>query len=128
MTTDKPIRMDQPKPGEDPEEIAAIEAMVSQAAQLALELEGGAAYRSSPVAPVIARLRAALRLLENEHITPQGRRILENILDEEERLSFERKPAPDHRPQVGLVDGAYKCTICSGDVRHLKAKSIWIHQ
>jgi len=34
--------------------------------------------------PVLARLRAALRLLENEHITPQGRRILEKILDEEE--------------------------------------------
>jgi hypothetical protein len=34
--------------------------------------------------PVLARLRAALRLLENEHITPQGRRILERILDEEE--------------------------------------------
>lgn len=38
-----------------------------------------------PVGPVvIPRLRAALRLLENEHITPQGRRILEKILDEEE--------------------------------------------
>ena len=34
--------------------------------------------------PVLARLRAALRLLENEHITPQGRRILEKILDDEE--------------------------------------------
>jgi hypothetical protein len=34
---------------------------------------------------VITRLRAALRLLENEHITPQGRRILEKILDEEEK-------------------------------------------
>lgn len=32
-----------------------------------------------------ARLRAALRLLDNEHITPQGRRILEKILDEEEK-------------------------------------------
>jgi len=35
--------------------------------------------------PVLARLRAALRLLENEHITPQGRRIIEKILDEEEK-------------------------------------------
>ncbi|HJW01593.1 MAG TPA: hypothetical protein VJ617_21075 [Arthrobacter sp.] len=34
--------------------------------------------------PILARLRAALRLLENEHITPQGRRIIEKILDEEE--------------------------------------------
>lgn len=41
--------------------------------------------RSHPEAPaLIARLRAALRLLENEHITPQGRRIIEKILDEEE--------------------------------------------
>lgn len=39
-----------------------------------------------PVQPaVIPRLRAALRLLENEHITPTGRRILEKILDAEER-------------------------------------------
>ena len=30
---------------------------------------------------LISRLRAALRLLENEHITPQGRRIIEKILD-----------------------------------------------
>lgn len=30
------------------------------------------------------RMRAALRLLNNEHITPQGRRILEKILDEAE--------------------------------------------
>lgn len=80
---DKPIRMDQPKPGEDPAEIAAIEAMVGQAAELAANLTGGAAYRTAP--PVLARLRAALRLLENEHITPQGRRILEKILDEEEK-------------------------------------------
>ena len=37
-----------------------------------------------PEQPLEARLRAALRLLGNEHITPQGRRILEKILDEEE--------------------------------------------
>ncbi len=36
------------------------------------------------VQPLAARLRAALTLLENEHITPMGRRILEKILDEEE--------------------------------------------
>jgi hypothetical protein len=42
--------------------------------------------KDRPVGPVvIPRLRAALRLLENEHITPQGRRILEQILDEEEK-------------------------------------------
>lgn len=42
--------------------------------------------KDRPIGPVvIPRLRAALRLLENEHITPQGRRILEQILDEEER-------------------------------------------
>lgn len=41
--------------------------------------------KDRPVGPVVVeRLRAALRLLENEHITPQGRRILEKILDEEE--------------------------------------------
>ena len=41
--------------------------------------------RGGPEAPLTARLRAALRLLDNEHITPQGRRILEKILDEEEK-------------------------------------------
>lgn len=33
---------------------------------------------------LIARLRAALRLLRDDEITPMGRRILERILDEEE--------------------------------------------
>lgn len=42
--------------------------------------------KDRPVGPVVVeRLRAALRLLENEHITPQGRRLLEKILDEEEK-------------------------------------------
>lgn len=31
--------------------------------------------------PVVAQLRAGLRLIANEHITPTGRRMLESILD-----------------------------------------------
>lgn len=48
-------------------------------------LVAGEDWATTPSEPVVARLRAALRLLENEHITPQGRRILEKILDAEER-------------------------------------------
>lgn len=32
---------------------------------------------------LIARVRAGLRLLDNEHITPAGRRVLDRILDAE---------------------------------------------
>jgi hypothetical protein len=40
---------------------------------------------SEELEALVARLRAALRLLDNEHITPQGRRILERILEEADK-------------------------------------------
>lgn len=40
---------------------------------------------------LIARLRAALRLIGNQDITPMGARMLERILDEEEAKN--RRPA-----------------------------------
>jgi hypothetical protein len=50
-------------------------------------MESIAQHRAGRASAITARIRAALRLLENEHITPQGRRILEKILDEEEGRS-----------------------------------------
>lgn len=66
---------------EDAEEIAGqvVEAMDKLSREQGWD-------KDRPVGPVVVeRLRAALRLLENEHITPQGRRLLEQILDEEEK-------------------------------------------
>jgi hypothetical protein len=41
-----------------------------------------------PKSSLIAQLRAGLVMLDNEHITPLGRRMLEKILDaNDERLS-----------------------------------------
>jgi hypothetical protein len=84
--SDKPIRIDRPKPGEDPAEIAEVEAAVIQVVEAVDRISRDQGWdKDRPVGPVlIPRMRAALRLLENEHITPQGRRILEKILEEEE--------------------------------------------
>jgi len=63
--------------GWKPEDVADAEEIAERVGELVANLD-----REAPA--VITRLRAALRLLENEHITPQGRRILEKILDDEE--------------------------------------------
>ena len=76
---------------------------------------------------LVARLRAALRLLDNEHITPQGRRILEQILDDEHNQTLELQPLPDHRPEVAFIDRGYYCKVCSGKVRHVRANGVWVH-
>jgi hypothetical protein len=39
---------------------------------------------------LIARVRAALRLISPDDITPMGRRILERILDEEENRTLKK--------------------------------------
>jgi hypothetical protein len=39
----------------------------------------------------LRRLRAALRLLSPDDITPWGRRLLERVLDDEEKKTNERK-------------------------------------
>jgi hypothetical protein len=39
---------------------------------------------------LIARMRAALRLISPDDITPMGRRILERILDEEENRTLKK--------------------------------------
>jgi hypothetical protein len=39
----------------------------------------------------IVRVRAALRLISPDHITPWGRRLLERVLDDEEEQSNQRE-------------------------------------
>lgn len=63
--------------GWKPDDVAAAEEIAEKVGEWVHKLD-----QEAP--PILARLRAALRLLENEHITPQGRRIIEKILDEYE--------------------------------------------
>lgn len=67
---------------------------------------------------VLSRMRAALRLLSPDDITPSGRRVLENILDEEERRDSSEvcKHCSEPIYQTGMgrwrhTNGMYTCTI-----------------
>lgn len=74
----------------------------------------------------LSRFRAALRLLSPDHITPQGRRILERVLAEEEQgCSTSNTPATNPTKGTTMGDTAYviklpDCDICkynSGVIR-----------
>ena len=66
---------------------------------------------------VIARLRAALKLIHPDDITPMGRRILERILDEEEchpTKLCKHCSEPIYQTNMGRwrhTNGMYTCTI-----------------
>jgi hypothetical protein len=69
---------------------------------------------------VVLRMRAALRLLSPDDITPMGRRILENILDDEEDWPTSGTEVCKHCSeliyQTGMgrwrhANGMYTCTI-----------------
>ncbi len=61
---------------------------------------------STEVAALAARVRAALRLLGNDDITPAGRRVLERILDEAESLTSEIPVVTRNRSGGGEAPGA----------------------
>lgn len=46
----------------------------------------------------IERVRAVLRLISPDNITPWGVRMIEKVLDEEERVNEERKNAGSDTP------------------------------